>query len=76
MGNGGIFDSNGDTMKIKLYAWLAFVAIGSAIFSLIRIAIGHDAVEAVQPNIVIGSICVVGMYLLSRKEGKQIARRN
>lgn len=63
-------------MKIKLYAVFAFVAIGSAIFSLVRIAIGHDAVEAVQPNLVIGSICVVCMYLILYKERKKIEKRN
>ena len=64
------------TINFKLYAVLAFVAIGSAIFSLIRIALGHYIFDATAPNIVIGSICVVCMYLLLQKERRQIARRN
>ncbi len=63
-------------MKNKLYASFALVAIASAIIALIRIGIGHDVVEAVQPNLVIGSVCVVMLILLSYRERRKIARRN
>ena len=63
-------------MKNKLYAGFALVALASAIIALIRIVIGHDAVEAVQPNLVIGSVCVVCMIIISYKERRQIERRN
>ncbi len=63
-------------MKNKLYASFALVALASAIIALIRIAIGHNSVEAVQPNLVIGSVCVTCMIILSYKERRQIARRN
>ena len=63
-------------MKNKLYASFALVAMASAIIALIRIAIGHDAVEAVQPNLVIGSVCVACMIIISYKKRRQIARRN
>jgi len=63
-------------MKNKLYASFAIVALASAVIALIRIALGHDAVDAVTPNIIIGSVCVACMMVLSYKNRRQIARRN
>ncbi len=63
-------------MQIKLYSGFAFVAIVSAVIALIRIALGHDITEAIIPNIVIGSVCVVCMMMLSYKDRRQIERRN
>jgi len=62
-------------MKIKLYGILALVAIISAVIALIRIALGQDSQEVVSPNITIGVICVIGMYVLLLKERKQIKKR-
>ena len=63
-------------MKIKLFASFALIGLASAVIALIRIAIGHDATEAVTPNIIIGGACVACMYLLFIKERRQIVRRN
>jgi len=60
----------------RFYQGFAVVAIASAIFALVRLLLGHDAQEAVLPNIVIGGICLVIMILLSYKEREQIERRN
>ena len=76
MGFCNFSDSIGDHMIFKLYTGFAFVAIASAIVSLVRIALGHDAIEAVRPNIVIGSVCLAMMMLLYYRERRQIERKN
>ena len=63
-------------IKIKLYTGFAFVAIASAIVSLVRIALGHNIQEAVIPNIVIGGICLACMMILNYTDRRQIERRN
>jgi len=63
-------------MKIKLYSAFALVAIASAIIALVRIVLGHDVRDAVNPNIIIGIICITSMIILSYKERRKIERRN
>ena len=76
MGLCNFSDSIGDPMIFKLYTGFAFVAIASAIVALVRIAMGEDAVEAVRPNIVIGSVCLAMMIMLYYRERRKIERKN
>lgn len=76
MGFCNFSDGVGVPMIFKLYTVFAFVAIASAVVALVRIALGQDVIEAVRPNIVIGSICLVMMMLLFYRDRRKIARRN
>ena len=62
-------------MTFKLYSLFAIIAIISGIIALVRITLGHDAIEAVRYNIVIGSVCLVMVVVLFRRERRQIERR-
>jgi len=63
-------------MKFKLYTAFGFVAIATAIVSLIRLAEGQDPQEIIPVNIVMGSFCLVCMLLLRYKERRKIERRS
>jgi len=69
----GNFSGSGDGSVIfKLYHGFAFVAIASGIVTLVRIALGEDAIEAARPNVVIGSVCFAVMGLLLYRERRKI----
>jgi len=64
VGNGSIFDNDGDTMKIKLYQVFAFIVIVSSIVALGRLALGQDYNDVIPLNLTITGICLVMMVLL------------
>jgi len=76
VGNGDIFNSNGDTMNLKLYQGFGLVAIASALVALVRIGLGQDRQEVLPVNLAAGAFCLVMMILLSYRERRKIERRS
>jgi len=62
-------------MNLKLYQAFGFLAIGSGIVTLGRIAMGEDRKEVMDLNIVWGIICLIAMILLMYRERRKIERR-
>ena len=62
-------------MSDKLFSAFALVAIASGVISLIRIALGHDVVEVVIPNMAIGAVCLCCMMVVYYKKRRKIERR-
>ena len=58
-------------MKFKLYTAFAFVAIVSALVSLVRIALGHNIQDVLPLNMVIGSVCITCIIILVYKERRK-----